>query len=225
MHDMRNPLSGIVLYTQLLQRQGEYNAEQQHFLSQIQGEAQRLRTLLEQMQLLSKLQQGPQRLRRQWTDLRMLLREVTNQYNTHITAQHQDLLVTFPSTPVPPLLINRPLVQYLFETLVSHAIRFTAGHTGVMVEMVVNTSSGYGDSHPLLQIIIIDQGPPLPELPAVLYAAVETWDVIAAERAGAGLSLALCQMIAEAHEGTLVIANHRPTGVRFVVTLPIPSSE
>ena len=68
LHDMRNPLAGIVLNTQLLQARGEYNAQQQRFVNQILAEAERLRYLLDHMGLLNKLQQGQQCLRRQRTD-------------------------------------------------------------------------------------------------------------------------------------------------------------
>lgn len=224
-HDMRNPLSGIVLYTQLLQRQGEYNAEQQRCLAQIQAEAQRLRTLLDQMELINKLQQGTQPMRRQLTDLRPLLRNSVSKCSALLPAQDRELRVTIPNAPMPQLLVNRPLIQQLLEILLSHALRFTPAHTGVTVEMAICANTRYGDA-PLVQISMMDQGPPIPEqVLANLYEAVERWDVTVSARAGAGLALALCKMIAEAHEGTLLIANHRPNGVRFVVTLPIAESE
>jgi K+-sensing histidine kinase KdpD len=50
-------------------------------------------------------------------------------------------------------------------------------------------------------------------------------EFIVSDRAGIGLSLALCQMIAEVHEGTLTITNHQPQGVCYVLALPIPDSE
>lgn len=230
-HDMRNPLSGIVLYTQLLQTRGECNAEQQRFLSQILAEAHRLRALLDQMQLLNKLQHGNPCLRRQRTDLRALLRESINKGES-VLVQGKELLTTIPTAPIPQLLVNRTLVQHLLDILLNHAIHFTPAYGRITVDIsvtadVMHEGNRYNESRcTWMQLTIIDQGPPLPDKVLTdLYEFVEEWDVIVSDRAGIGLSLALCQMIAEVHEGTLTITNHQPQGVCYVLALPIPDSE
>lgn len=231
-HDMRNPLSGIVLYAQLLQTRAECTAEQERFLSQILAEAQRLRTLLDQMQLLNKLQQGQPCLHRQRTDLRALLRESVSKCESSAFLHGKELLVTVPTAPIPQLLVNRPLLQHLLDIVLNHAIHFTPECALITVEMavtvdVVHRGSLYKESRrPVIQLTIIDQGPPLPaQVLTDLYKFVEEWDVIVADRAGIGLSLALCQMIAEVHEGALGITNHQPQGVCYRLTLPIPDNE
>lgn len=231
-HDMRNPLSGIVLYAQLLEARGECNAEQQRFLSQILAEAHRLRTLLDQMQLLNRLQQGQSCLRRQCTDLRALLRESINKCESSSRLQGKDLLTTIPIAPIPQILVNRPLLQQLLDILLNHAIHFTPERAGITVDLAVTVDlldkgSLYKENRrPLMQLTIIDQGPPLPaQVLTDLSAFVEEWDVIVSDRVGIGLSLALCQMIAEVHEGALIISNNEPQGVCYRLTLPIPESE
>lgn len=231
-HDMRNPLSGIVLHAQLLQTRDDCNAEQKRFLSQILAEAHRLRTLLDQMQLLNKLQQGQQRLRRQRTDLRALLRESVNKCESSSLLQGKELLPTIPTAPMPQLLVNRSLIQHLIDILLNHAIHFTPAHELITVDMavtvdVMHKGSLYQEAkRPLMQLTIIDQGPSLPDKVLTdLYEFVEEWDVLVSDRIGSGLSLALCQMIAEVHEGTLTITNQQPQGVCYVLALPIPDSE
>lgn len=229
-HDMRNPLSGIVLYAQLLQRQGEYNKEQQRYLAFIQEEAQRLRLLLNQMQLLNKLQQGHQKLNRQLTDLRSFVREITSKAQVTAKVQSNQLRVAIPRTPIPPLSVDRNLMQQILEILLDHAVHFTPVQVPIVVEMDLAIETTCAQTvwpwhAPMLYLSITDQGPPIPEpLVANLYDSFETWDVVAPERAGMGISLALCKMIAEVHEGALAITNQTPRGVRFVLALPIPSS-
>lgn len=232
LHDMRNPLAGIVLNTQLLQARGEYNAQQQRFVNQILAEAERLRYLLDHMGLLNKLQQGQQCLRRQRTDPRTLLREAISKWETAPSRQNKEMLVTIPAAPIPQLLVNRTFLQRLLDILLGHAIRFTPEHAHITVDLTVTVDTLHKESlyqeqrHPLAKITITDQGPPLPEqvLPD-LSEFVEEWDVIVSDRAGIGLSLALCQMIAEALDGTLTITNNLPCGVSYLVALPIPDSE
>lgn len=232
MHDMRNPLAGIMLNTQLLQVRGEYNAEQQRFLSQILAEAEQLRNLLDYMGLLNKLQQGQQCLRRQRTDPRTLVKEAIQQWDATLSRQDKKLLVTIPTAPIPQLLVNRTLLQRLLDILLNHAIQFTPVRAAITVDLAVTVdplpkASLYQEQKgPLVQITITDQGPPLPE--QVLfnyYEFVEAWDVLVSDRAGIGLSLALCQMIAEVHKGTFTITNNQPCGVCYVLMLPIPDSE
>jgi len=231
-HDMRNPLAGIVLNTQLLQVRGQYNSEQQRFLCQILTEAERLRNLIDYMQLLTKLQQGQRCLHHQRTDLRPLLREAISKRQAALSDQGQDLLVTIPTAPIPQLLVNRPLIQRLLDILLNHAIHFTPERAPITVALAVTVDTLHKESpdqeqrRPLVQITITDQGPPLPEQVLLdLYEFIEAWDVIVSDRVGIGLSLALCQMIAEIHEGTLTIANNLPRGISYILTLPIPDSE
>lgn len=231
-HDMRNPLSGIVLYTQLLQKRGDLNSEQEQCLRSIHDESQRLRLLLEQMQLLNRLQQGQHKLRRQLTDMRDLFWEVMAKHQPDVEGQRIALVINIPHTPIPHVLIDRSLVQHLLEILLSTAIHFTPVGARLMVEMSAFLAPSVGESafadecKPMLQLTMIDQGPALPhQILDDLYQHIEAWDVMASDRPGIGVSLALCKMIAEIHEGQFVLANASPTGVSFSIALPIAEEE
>lgn len=223
LHDMRNLLSGIVLYTQLLQRQSDLTHEHQHHLRLIHEESQRLRVLLDQMQMLGKLQQGQHKLRRQLTDMRLLLREVAAKCTALIDNGDVQLSLALPHTPLPHVSIDRSLLQHMLEVLIYHAIRFSPAKTTVQVEM----SATFATHHrPILQITITDQGPLVP--PTALDnidEQVEKWDLQTPERPGLGVSFALCKMIAKIHEGQLYIANNAMSRVAVIVELPIPEDE
>lgn len=231
-HDMRNPLSGIVLYTQLLQKRGDLSSEQQQCLRSIHDESQRLRLLLEQMQLLNRLQQGQHKLRRQLTDMRDLFWEVMAKHQPDVEEQHIVLAINVPHTPIPHVLIDRSLVQHLLEILLSTAIHFTPVGAQLTVEMSAFLTSTVGEialadeRKPMLQLTMIDQGPALPhQILDDLYQHIEAWDVLAAERPGIGVSLALCKMIAEIHAGQFALANASPTGVSFSIAIPIAEED
>lgn len=227
-HDMRNPLSGIVLYSQLLQKRGDLNTEQQQCLRSIHEESQRLRTLLDQMQLLNKLQQGQHKLRRQLTDIRVLLWDMAAKHRPLAEERAVALATNIPHTPLPYVWIDRSLVQHLLEILLSTAIRFTPAGAQSAVEMSAFLTMAPGPTahqavgSPRLQITILDRGPALPhQVLDDLYQHVEDWDVLASDRSGIGVSLALCKMIAEVHEGRLELANTGPIGVICSIEFPI----
>lgn len=232
LHDMRNLLSGIVLYTQLLQKRGELSQEQHQYLRLVHEESQRLRVLFDQMQLLGKLQQGQQKIRRQFTDMRLFLREVIPKCAATIDNEAVKLAIVFPQTPILRVSIDHSLLQHMLEVLICHAIRFSPAQTTVKIELAITFATHSqntlreADNRPVLQIAITDQGPPLPETALDnIYEQVEQWDLATPERPGLGVSLALCKMIAEVHEGQLLIINGATGGVTFVVELPIPESE
>lgn len=236
-HDMRNPLAGIVLYAQLLEKRGELSAGQKQYLHMVQAEAQQLRLLLDQMQLLSRLHQGEHKIRPQLTDFRLLLREVTHKYFSATDLETAELTIKLPSTPMPRVLIDRTLLKHLLEILISNAMRFTPRQSTVTLELTTSnvalssgatpTSAMIENGHyPNLQMIITDQGPPIPETALqILYEHVERWDILAPERAGMGVGLALCKMIAEINAGRLETTNCSPVGVRYTLELPIPETE
>lgn len=231
-HDMRNPLSGIVLYAQLLQKRGELSTEQQQCLRSIYEESQRLRILLDQMQLFNRLQQGQHKLRRQFTDLRAFFGEVAAKHQPRLEAQKITLVTHLPTFPLPGVLIDRTLIQHLLEILLSIAARFTPAEAQIIVELSAFLATELevtGDEvhgFPMLQLTISDQGPSLPpQVLTDLYHYTEEWDVMVPERPKIGVSLALCKMIAEIHDGQLEVANLGTSGVSFAVILPITEEE
>ncbi|MEZ4725798.1 MAG: hybrid sensor histidine kinase/response regulator [Caldilineaceae bacterium] len=232
LHDMRNPLTGIVLYTQLLQKRSELTAEQQQYLQLMQEEAQRLRLLFDQMQLLNKLQQQEQKIRWQLTDLRTLLSEVIAKYAPVADTKALILSANIPHTPVPQVAADRSLLHHLLDILVGQALRFAPTQTTVQLALtIVHTSSLWTKSNmvsalPAVQVAVTDQGPLLTTTVLDnIYEDVEQWDVLAPERPGLGVSLALCKMIAEIHEGHLAITSSSTDGATVAVALPISASE
>jgi two-component system, sensor histidine kinase and response regulator len=235
LHDMRNPLAGIVLYTQLLLKRGEVNTEQQQYLRLVHEETQRMRILLDQMQLLNKLQQGHHKIYRQLTDIRLLFKEVTSRYFTMSSERASALTINIPNLPLPRLLMDSALIRQLLELLLNNALSATPTDAPIKIELMATLSSTGNatadalpriEDQPVIQITLIDQGPPIAEQILVnLYDQIEQWDVLVPERAGAGISYALCKMITEIHQGQFTMSNCAPAGVLFSILLPIPDSE
>lgn len=232
LHDMRNPLTGIVLYTQLLQKRSELTAEQQQYVQLMQEEAQRLRILFDQMQLLNKLQHQQLKIRRQLTDLRTFLSKAVAKYTPVADAKALSLSATIPHTPTLYVAVDHSLLQHLLDILVNQALRFAPAQTTVQLALTttlaspLQTTTSTVGALPAVQVTVTDQGPPLTTtILDNIYENVEQWDLLAPERPGLGVSLALCKMIAEIHDGHLTIASSPTGGVTVAVALPIPASE
>ena len=68
-----------------------------------------------------------------------------------------------------------------------------------------------------------DEGPGLPE-PAESLFQPFVRGVRESATSGAGLGLALCRLIVEAHGGTIATENRQEGGTRFVVALPVKTA-
>ena len=230
LHDMRNPLAGIMLYGQLLDKQFKSTSAHKPYLTSIQKETKQLHTLLDQMQLLHKLQQEQQGKRRQNVDLRPILRDTVAKYHHKAKNKGIELVTNLPTFPFPVVCIDRFLIESLIEISVSSAIQFAPVQTTIAIDLTIAfpTSTEVRLPNlaepPVLRLAIADQGPTLPDsILADVCANVELWDLLAPDRPGIGVVMGLCKMIVEVHGGNLKVNDTtHTTGVTLVVELPIP---
>ena len=128
-----------------------------------------------------------------------------------LTAKHPvalDVPRDLPLATVEPALIQR-----VFTSLVGNVVKHTPAGTHVTISARVA-----GD---MLEVAVEDDGPGLPE-----GREEEVFESFArgerqATRRGAGLGLAICRAIVEAHGGAIRPERRKPKGARFVFTLPL----
>ena len=75
----------------------------------------------------------------------------------------------------------------------------------------------------VVRLRVDDEGPGLPE-PAESLFQPFVRGVRESATSGAGLGLALCRLIVEAHGGTIATENRQEGGARFVVALPVKTA-
>jgi len=115
---------------------------------------------------------------------------------------------------LPALHVDAVLYTQVLVNLLENA----AKHTPDGTEIRISAKSGDGE----VVLIVEDNGPGLPAgdlepLFAKFQRGRNEGDV-----PGAGLGLAICRAIIEAHGGRISAANREGGGARFAVTLPIP---
>ncbi|UKO99478.1 hybrid sensor histidine kinase/response regulator [Nostoc sp. UHCC 0870] len=212
LHDMRNPLTSILLATEILQLPDFPIHKQQNKIDQIIASVQHLQSLIDDLLLMAKLESGKMMLNFGEIDLNQLCLSVLNNFAAIASQKHIQLIShLFPLD----LYINLDALIFrrVIDNLLSNAIKFSPknsqvilrtdnlGAEGVIVQI---TDSGSGVSENLKQVIFekYEVGTLMPEVSQL------------------GLGLAFCKMVVEAHGGKINVENNQPKGAVFTVFLP-----
>lgn len=219
-HDMRNPLSSILLYSQVIQRKQKLSDDQLSQIMQIQNEAIRLGKLFDDMLVLSRMQRGRITLQRKATDMREIIQRQQTKYEESARANGVQLQIAM-DTELPTPLFDAILVERMVETLLSNAIHFSPANGQVSLTLIYTATEEQGVSTPALRLEVTDQGPNVPlDLFNNIFQNLALSNHKDSARPSTELGLAFCKMVVEAHDGSISLQANRPAGAIFTIELP-----
>lgn len=217
-HDLRTPLTVIAgSASTLLEGEGELDAQTEHELTQtIFEESQRLDRLVHNLLEMGRLQSGEIKINKEWH----VLEEVVGCALGHLDTQLKERPVRVLLPPDLPLVkMDALLMERVFVNLVENAVKYTPPGTTLEI-------SGHLEAKNLV-LAIADRGPGLP--PGEEEKVFEKFYQRAPGHGrGAGLGLAICKSIVEAHGGAIQAGNRPGGGAVFRLTIPlheVPSFE
>lgn len=214
-HDMRNPLTGVVGFLELLQGQlSDPSLARARQSADHAAEASRkLRDLLDEVLEVQRLEEDGLPLKREATSLASVARDAAGTLQGAATSRKIGLEVTAENDPV--LSIDRSLVRRAIENLVANAIKFSPSNEKVSVRVRRE------DERVLLEVA--DRGPGIADSTKVMlfkkFASVDARRS-GDRRRGFGLGLHLVKLVANAHEGDVFIRDHEGGGSIFGVSFP-----
>ncbi|MGQ2981649.1 MAG: sensor histidine kinase, partial [Polaromonas sp.] len=208
-HDLRTPLAAIVGAASSLQTQRDKLglAEQDRLLGSIAGEAAYLSSVTENTLQLVRLSSASQELRRDWEAMEeivgaVLARVRQRDPGRRIRSSVPDGLPLVKADPV--------LLAQLITNLLENALKYSDG----AVELVVQVQADE------MLVMVKDRGEGIPEADqAAIFEPYARGD--RAGPRGAGLGLAVCRAIAQAHGGRLLLRRRQGGGSSFVLSLPL----
>jgi two-component system sensor histidine kinase KdpD len=162
---------------------------------------------------LMRFESGHMPLRRQWETLDDLIGLALSRVEPKLGPRRVtvELPVDLPAVYVDAVLFTQVLVN-----LLENAAKHTPEATRVRVVGTV----GNGE----VLVAVEDDGPGLPQGdPDRLFAKFQRGRS-EGDVPGAGLGLAICRAVIQAHGGRITAANREGGGARFVVTLPVPEA-
>jgi signal transduction histidine kinase len=211
-HDLREPLRSMNAYSELLgeSAQDHLGADGEQALREIGSGAARMRTLLDGLAAYSQaLQESPRALPAMPTSLQSAFRIVTTSLDDRIRA----CAATVTAEELPKVALSLERAMQLLTELIGNSLRFRSSAPPEIRISAVSTDDG------MCAISVHDNG--IGIAPEDCEAVFRPFMRVEGRKyGGAGLGLAVCRKIVEAHGGTVRMEPGPSGGAVCIFTLP-----
>jgi two-component system, OmpR family, sensor histidine kinase KdpD len=212
-HDLRTPLGAIIGAATTLRDSGAAidPAQRGELVETICEEAERLERFVVNLLEMTRLQAGALEVHREWVPLEEVVGSALTRLETRL--EGRPIRINIPPD-LPLISVDPVLAQQVFFNLLDNAIKHT--QAGTAVEISARSKDGW------VLVEVADHGPGLRSGDEALVFQKFFRRAHDGVR-GAGLGLAICRGIVEAHGGTICAENREGGGALFKVKLPLPS--
>lgn len=214
-HELRTPLTSIMGYSEFLEDgvAGPLNPEQAQFVKQIQGGAQRLQRLVDDLLDFARMDAGTFKLRLQECDMCEKLSEVVESLKPLLHDSGVKLELACAGVPVKMEMDPQRIEQVLIN-LLTNAVKASAPGASILVSLTLE-----GD-HVRCEVQDHGSGIAPDELPKLF----QRFSRLSTHRSGTGLGLSISRALVEAHGGTMGVESEVGIGSCFWFTLPCQPS-
>src|SRR5688572_28386756 len=212
-HDLRNPITSIRGYSQLMQNAGPLNDNQADFVKRIQHASAHMTELVENMLDLAKMDLGAEP-KDEILDMTHLLWQIADEFQPQAEVKRQ--LLTLEKTATSSIIRGDGLqLRQALRNLVGNAIKYTP-EGGTVTLSSVNKAG-------VVQVCIQDTGYGIPaaDLPHIFDRFYRVRNNSHDEIEGNGLGLAIVKSIVEQHNGQISVESKPGKGSCFIITLPL----
>lgn len=209
-HDMRDPLTVIVGFSELLAMQckAKMDTESDEYLSHITSSAKRLLGMTTELLELAKITQSNQHVDE--TDFNTVIELAERNlrkriHDTHATINHD---------PLPVVLADEKQMISLFQNLIANAIKYRKEDTSPQIHIGALREEG------LVTFSVQDNGVGI--APEHLEKIFMVFNRVPSQSSdeGWGIGLAVCRRIVERHNGHIWVESEPGVGSTFYVQIP-----
>jgi PAS domain S-box-containing protein len=210
-HDLRSPLTAVLGYTELIERVGPLNDNQQEFLRRLQGSIQHITGLINELLDLGRLEAGFD-MRREIVHLENVIKYSLDMFDGQIKGKRINLTLDI-APDIKTLRANPIRIRQMLDNLMGNAIKYTPTGGRVAVSLSMQNDQ--------LVIRVEDSGPGIPteehnRIFEKFYRASNRPDDVE----GTGLGLAIVKSIVDSHQGRVWVEENTNGGSVFIVLLP-----
>jgi len=218
-HDIRNPLTSILIFSQLMSLHHDDPDVREKFNRVVPRELERVQAVIEDMMELAR----PATMHREPVSINELLTQVLELYEGQASGQSIKIVREY-DQDLPLCMADRKRLHRCFSNIVSNALQAmpSGGDLSLRTSLASTTllpNPGHVDPRPepAVRVVISDtgQGIPADRLSRIFDPFFTT------KEKGMGLGMAITHRIVEDHKGTIDVQSEEGLGTTFTVHLPL----
>ncbi|MBD2449894.1 response regulator [Nostoc sp. FACHB-152] len=210
-HDLRNPLTSIVLAAEILRFPKLSPQQQMLKVDQIRQAGQQLQSLINSLLIMAKLESGKLALNYTPVDISTLCMSALKDIEALAIQKDITLLSELPP-PGGNVEVDALILRRVIDNLLTNAIKFTPPNSQVTLRGEYLPAGG-------AKLQVADAGPGVQEdLRQIIFEKYAIGNLMP-EVSQIGLGLAFCKIAIEAHHGTITIDDNHPKGTIFTVNI------
>lgn len=223
-HELRTPMHAISGFAKIGLKKSEDAPREklQRYFENINGSAERLNHLLNDLLDLAKIEAGKMVYDFARRDVAALLQAIVGELEA--VAHERDVRVAMlVETADVSAVVDEGRIKQVFSNLLSNAVKFSPPGETVVIRLASESDE---DDAPCLGVTVGDRGPGIPpdELELIFDKFVQS-SKTKTGAGGTGLGLAIAREIVTAHGGSLVASNRAEGGAEFRLRLPLRSPQ
>jgi len=219
-HELRAPVASIRLLAERL-RSGKVkeDTKRDEYYNFIEGESQRLSTLVENVLDFSHIEKGIKQYHLEDADLTELTRAAVTTMKHRATEHEVQIMTSIPNKEV-PVQVDTNEIHGALVNLIDNAIKFSTKGDTVSVGLDIETDTQ--DENPMIKLWVLDNGPGVPstESEKIFDRFYRSGSELTRKTQGAGIGLSIVRHIIHGHGGQVTVKRPTEGGSLFTITLP-----
>lgn len=212
-HEIKNPLSSIKTFTELLPEKFQDEEFRKKFFSLVSQDIRRIDSLITRMLNIGQVDVAQYKT----VSIQKVIEDVLSSFDLQLREQNTKIKLTHHG--VPPLIRADPRsLKEAFSNILINSIQAMPQGGGIDISTRRKKDRSTGKA--LLEISITDEGGGIPKkyLPRIFDPFFTT------KQQGSGLGLYICYQIIKTHQGEIRVRN-TDSGANFTILLPVPENK
>ena len=212
-HELKTPLSSIKLLSDSVISMNELDEESvREFMTDINGEVDRLTKIIDRLLSLTKLDVGDEELDLKVTDLNEMAGRIVK--SLHPVSEAKNVVLTNATNREALAMVDREKFWQVVYNITDNAVKYTP--TGGTVTVYVFNEGEY------CRIEIVDTGIGIPEddVNKIFDRFYRVDKARARESGGTGLGLSIANDVVTMHEGKILVDSTEGVGTKFIIIVP-----
>lgn len=215
-HDLKNPLSSILMSCEMINNFDNTNLTKDQLLAldNIKKHSHKMLLLIEDLLDISSVETCEVKLNKTNENIETFLNDQLN--SMHLQAKKKDIKIILEiESDMPDIKIDIERMSLVLNNLISNAIKFSYPNSTITVK------ASCENDHFILSVIDNGQGIPKAEIKKLFKPFTRTSVKPTAKEKSTGLGLAIVKKIVDLHDGIIKVYSEENKGSEFTIFLPL----